>query len=123
MKSRRKWPALLEILVKMADIGGQNDPAPFGMDADKLQARGVAARKMHTDARRNQPVAIVEQDALPVVQPNQPADIIDLERVRQARVLHIAAGGIIEFSFLQVEFGGRKTDRKSTRLNSQSQMR
>ena len=43
-------PAGLHVLVVMSDVGGEDDPAAPGMDADELHPRRMAADRVQTDA-------------------------------------------------------------------------
>ena len=52
--------------------------------------------------------AVVELDAAREIQPDDPDHVLDLERVREMRVSHMAAGRVVELRLLQVELRGRK---------------
>ena len=68
----------------------------------------MAADRVNRQARRKLRVAVVEHHAPGVIQPHNPADIFDLERMGQARILHIAPGGIGQFALLEMKPRFRK---------------
>src|ERR1700722_1760034 len=103
MEGRRERPAAGHVLVEMTDVGGDHDKSAGGLDADKLKPRRMSADRMHRQAGRKLGVAIVEHHAAGIVQPHHPADVLDLERMRQPRILHVAPGGIEQFAFLQMK--------------------
>ena len=79
MKGGRKRALTRHILIEMADVRGQNDKSPACPDANELKSRRMAARRMYRKAGSELGVAIVEQDAARIVQPHNPADVLDLE--------------------------------------------
>jgi len=64
---------------------------------------------MHRQAGRKLGVAVVEHHAPRIIQPHDPADVLDLERMRQPRIVHVAPGGIGQLALLQMEPRFRKT--------------
>jgi hypothetical protein len=63
----------------MADIGSEYDKSPAGPDANELKPGRMAAGRVYRKAGSEFGVAIVEQDAARIVEPYNPADILDLE--------------------------------------------
>src|SRR3546814_2522095 len=63
-------PFALEVLVEMGHVGGDDDPAAAGVDADELQPGRVPARPMHADARGDRRVAGIERHPACIVQPH-----------------------------------------------------
>ena len=66
----------------MTDVGGQHDESAAGPDANELKPGRMAACGMYGKAGSELGVAIVEQDPARIVEPYDPADVIDLERMR-----------------------------------------
>ncbi len=79
MKRRRERTLARHILIEMADVGSEHDKTPAGPDANELQPGRMAACGMYRKARSQLAIAIVEQDAARIVEPHNPADILDLE--------------------------------------------
>ena len=79
MKGGRKWTSARHILIKVTDVGGQHDEAPAGPNANELKPGLMAARRMYSKAGSEFGVAIIEQDATCIVEPHNPADVLDLE--------------------------------------------
>src|SRR5207302_5525215 len=77
MEDDREGPRLLVIGVKMRGVGGEDDPAAPGPDADDLKPHRVAADVMDCDAGRKLGRAVMEGDA-PLMDPaDQPDHILD----------------------------------------------
>jgi hypothetical protein len=79
MKGGRERTLTRHVLVKMVDIGGEYDETPAGPDANELKPGRMAAGRVYREAGSKLGVAIVEQDAARIVEPYNPADILDLE--------------------------------------------
>src|SRR4051794_12142203 len=79
MKRGRERTLAGHILVKMTDVGGEHDEAPARPDAHELKTCGMSARRMDRQPGRNLGVAIVEDDPTRIIEPHEPADILDLE--------------------------------------------
>ena len=79
MKGGRKRTLARHVLVEMADVGGEHDESPAGPDANELKPGRMAAGRVYREAGSELGVAIIEQDAARIVQPHNPADVLDLE--------------------------------------------
>src|SRR5215211_6596902 len=90
MEGRCKRPATCHVLVEMSDIGREHDKSAAGPDPDELKPRRMAAHRVHRQAWRKLRVAVVKHHAPGIIQPYNPAYVLDLERMRQALVAHIA---------------------------------
>src|SRR3546814_7053815 len=75
----------------MGHVGGDDDPAAAGVDADELQPGRVPARPMHADARGDRRVAGIERHPACIVQPHDAAHVLDLERMGEPRIAPVAA--------------------------------
>ena len=104
----REGPAGFHILVIMAHVGGDDDPAAACMHADELHAGRMAADRMNTDPRREFDRPVVELDAAREIEPHDADDILDLERASEERVAHVAAGRVMQFDFLQMKLRFRE---------------
>jgi hypothetical protein len=60
------------------------------------------------DAGRKLRAAIVEENALGVVEPHHADDVLHLEGMREARIAHVAPGRVVHLRLLQVELRRRK---------------
>ena len=82
VKGGRKRTFTRHIFIEMTDIGGQHDEPPARPHANELKPGRMAACGMYRKAGSELGVAIVEQDPARIVEPYDPADILDLERMR-----------------------------------------
>jgi hypothetical protein len=103
-----KRPAAFHILVIMAHVGGEHDPAAARMDAHELHARCVPADRVQRDARRQFDRTVIEPHAAREIEPDDADDILNLERAGEKRVPHVVPGRVVQFFFLQMKFGPRK---------------
>ena len=79
MEGGRERTLARHVLVEMADIGGEHDKTPAGPDANELKPGRMTAGRMYRQAGSKLGVAIVEHDAARIVEPHDPADVLDLE--------------------------------------------
>src|SRR4051812_42811673 len=103
MKGGRKRTFARHVLVEMADVGGEHDPAAAGVDAHELQPRRMTGCRVEGQARREFGVAMIEHDPARIVQPHHPADVLDLEGMRQPLIAHVTPGGISQFALLKMK--------------------
>src|SRR5689334_12352911 len=108
MQGGRKRTLTRHVLVEMTDVGGQHDEPPAGSDANELKPGRVAACRMDREAGSEFGVAIVEKNSARIVEPHNPADVFDLERMRQPRISHKASRGIRKLALLEMEARIRK---------------
>ena len=79
VKGGRERTLTRHVLVGMTDVGGQHDEPPAGLDTNELKPGRMAACRMYREAGSELGVAIVEQDTARIVEPYNPADVLDLE--------------------------------------------
>src|SRR5258708_10334694 len=103
MEGRCKRRADCTVLVKMGDDGGEHDKSATGLDQDELTPRRMYASRVDRQARRKLRVAVVEHHAPRIIQPHNPAHVLDLERMGQPRIVHVAPGSIGQFALLEVK--------------------
>ena len=68
----------------------------------------MAADRVQRHARRKLRVAVVEHHALGIIQPHDAAHVLDLERMGQARIAHVAPGGVGQLALLEMKPRFRK---------------
>src|SRR6188472_4291900 len=98
VQRRREWPLARQVFVEMADIRGEHDKTPASPDPNELQSGRMTAGRMDRQAGREFGITVVEHDAARIIEPHESADILDLERMRQPRIPHVAARGISHFA-------------------------
>src|SRR5689334_1835248 len=103
MECGRERTLARHVLIEMTDVGGEHDKASARPDADELQTGRMSARRMDGQSGSNLGVPIVEKYPAGIVQPHDAADILDLERMRQPWILHIASGRVGKFALLKVK--------------------
>src|SRR5215469_6977959 len=98
-----KRTVALEVLVKVARIGGQDHIAAPGMHSDDLEASSMAGRKMQRHARRKLAVTVIKFDPSPEVQAHHPQHVLKFETVAEEWITHMAAGSEGHFALLQMK--------------------
>ena len=93
------------VVVIVAGVGRQHHPAARGMHAHRLQALRMAADMQQFQAGRDFVVAMVEGHALVVDAAHHVDHVLHRIRVAQHVEAHIAAAGVMQLAFLQMQAG------------------
>ena len=113
MKRGREDPAGLHMLVVVAGVGGQHDPAARRRDAHALQPGGMSADVMHADARRELGRSAVEVHAVLEDQLHHADHVVDLVAVIEAAMAHVAAGREAHLRVLEVKPCGGEIEERA----------
>src|SRR3954462_7982407 len=108
MKGGGKRAFAGHVLAEMADVGGKHDPPAVGPDAHELKSRRMTGCRVDRQTGREFGVAMIEHDAARIVQPHDPADILDLEGMRQPLIPHVTPRGISQLALLKMKSRSRE---------------
>src|SRR6266513_5231843 len=93
IEHEREAASAFEVLIIVARIGGEHDPAAPRVHAHRLHAHGVAADAVQAQTRCDLLVAVVEHNLVLVHEAHDPDDVIRLVGSGEAIMAHVAAGG------------------------------